>query len=97
MTDQQERKFMLTMERLAKAVERVADALEAPGEPMIAELGSFAAPAILSWQDAVYVLRDTCKEAPECGPECPMYEWCEASIPDNYPPYNWKDPHGAGA
>ena len=92
MTDQQERKFMLTMERLAKSMERVADALAAPAEPLIAELGSFAAPAILSWEDAVRVLKDTCKEAPDCDRSCPMYEWCQANIVDEPAPCNWDDP-----
>ena len=95
MTDQQERKFMLAMERMAKSMERVADALETPAEPLIAELGSFAAPAILSWEDAVRVLKDTCKEAPKCGPDCPMQEWCEKNLPDVPAPAEWTDP-GAG-
>ena len=96
MTDQQERKIMLTMERMAKSMERIADVLETPAEPLIAELGSFASSAVLSWQDAVRVLKDTCIEAPECGPGCIMYEWCQNNIPETETaPSGWFVP-GAG-
>lgn len=93
MTEQQEHKFMQAMERMAKAMERIADGLETPAEPLIAERASFVG---LPWEVAVCVIRDTCKEAPECGPGCVMYEWCQANIPDGPAPYDWKDPPGVG-
>lgn len=47
----------------------------------------------VTWQEAVWVLRETCQEAKECGPACPMYDWCQKSIPgNNCPPCGWCDP-----
>ena len=96
MTDQQERKFMKAMDRMAKAMERVADALETPMVGLPVE-GAVELQAVgITWEDAVCVIRDACKEAPECGPDCVMYEWCQANIPDGPAPYEWEDPSGAG-
>lgn len=46
----------------------------------------------VTWQEAVWVLRDTCQEAKECGPDCPMFAWCQKNLADNNPPANWDDP-----
>lgn len=49
----------------------------------------------ITWQEAVWVLRETCQEAKECGASCPMYDWCQKSIPgNNCPPCGWGDPKG---
>ena len=96
MTEQQERKIMKFLERMAKSMERVADALETP-TVVLQEEGAVELKAVgITWEDAVCVIRDTCKEAPECGPGCVMYEWCQANIPDGPAPFEWEDPSGAG-
>lgn len=106
MTGNQEHKLLKSLEDMAKSVgravagidtlvkvlERVADGIDKPGEPLIAELDSFAAPMVLSWQDAVRVLKDTCIEAPECGPDCIMWDWCKENIPPFFAPHGWTDP-----
>lgn len=46
----------------------------------------------ITWQDAVWVLRETCQEAKECGPDCPMFAWCQKNLADNNPPASWDDP-----
>lgn len=88
--------LVMAVVQVAKSLERIADALEAPAEIVMEE----AAPrplTLLTWEDAVRVLRHTCIEAPECGPGCPMYEWCQASLPDKrVAPTYWAEP-GAGA
>lgn len=95
MTDPHVLAILVNLESMAKSMERIADVLETPAEPLIAELGSFSASAVLSWQDAARVLKDTCIEAAECGPGCIMYEWCQANLPGAPAPHNWTDP-GAG-
>lgn len=96
MNTQQEHKLLRSIEDIAKAVKRIADVVETPAEPLIAELDSFAAPMVLSWQDAVRVLKDTCKEAEDCDRGCPMYKWCQANyILSAAAPMEWTDP-GAG-
>ena len=47
----------------------------------------------VTWEEAVWVLRETCQEAKECGVACPMYAWCQKSIPENNcPPCGWVSP-----
>ena len=47
----------------------------------------------ITWEEAVWVLRETCQEAKECGVACPMYAWCQKSIPgNNCPPCGWVSP-----
>lgn len=75
MTEQQERKFMKALERMAKAMERVADVLETPMVGLPVEDAVELQAVEITWEDAVCVIRGTCQEAPECGPGCVMYEW----------------------
>lgn len=50
-------------------------------------------PEPITWEEAVWVLRETCQEAKECGVACPMYAWCQKSIPgNNCPPCGWVSP-----
>lgn len=52
-------------------------------------------PDPITWEEAVWVLRETCQEAKECGPACPAYDWCQKNIPgNNTPPCGWGDPEG---
>lgn len=87
------RKLTQAIEKVSKAVERLAAAKEALAEPVTAE----AAPTLtlLTWEDAVRILRYTCVEAPECGPGCPMYGWCWSNLPPRNAPEYWTEP-GAG-
>lgn len=82
-----ESKQLATMRRLAKAVERVADALESP--QLMDGLGEIVQG--LTWQDAVLVLSETCKGAESCEEgACPMYEWCQEALGRSAPaPANW--------
>lgn len=41
--------------------------------------------------DAVRFLRNFCKSVPECGPACPLAEWCD-TIPDHLAPAHWMVP-----
>ena len=90
------RDLLLAMEEAIKSALEDADATEEPAEPVTAE----EAPrplTLLTWEDAVRVLRHTCIEAPECGPGCPMYSWCyETNLPPHNSPAYWTEP-GAGA
>ena len=50
-------------------------------------------PDPITWEEAVWVLRETCQEAKECGPACPAYDWCQKNIPgNNCPPCGWDSP-----
>ena len=93
MTNQQEHKLLKNMEDLAKSVKRIADALE-PSVEIVTERADPDV-ASITWADAVRVLRYTCMEASECGPGCPMYEWCQANLSDERSPAVWTYP-GAG-
>lgn len=74
--------------RQAKALERIADALER--EPAVAELGEIEMAGVITWQDAVRVMKHTCIEAIECGPDCPMNTWCQTYIKDAHAPAKWE-------
>ena len=45
--------------------------------------------------DAVRFLRNFCKSVPECGPACPLAEWCDP-IPDHLAPAHWMVPEKEG-
>lgn len=73
--------------RQAKALERIADALER--EPDVAELGEIEMAGVITWQDAVRVMKHTCIEAIECGPDCPMNTWCQTFNKEGSAPAKW--------
>lgn len=80
------------LRRQANALERIAKALEEQGGPLavLAEEGQ-----AVTWQDAVRVLMDTCKNAQECGEVgCPMAAWCEGVLPADCAPADWLVPEG---
>ena len=54
------------------------------------------APA-MTWEEAVHVLKATCRGAKQCGPECPVYHWCSENLPDNFPPSGWSTPEEVAA
>ena len=91
-----ESKLLKTVEDLAQSVKKIAKVLETPAEPLVVEPGAFATAPVLSWEDAVRVLKDTCVEASMCGPGCMMYGWCQVNLPDDLAPHSWTDPSGAG-
>ncbi len=82
-----ERNSLAVARRQAKALERIADALER--EPEVAELGEIEMAGVITWQDAVRVMKHTCIEADECGPGCPMNTWCQTFIKDGHAPAKW--------
>lgn len=76
-----ESKQLATARRLCKAVERIADALERQEAPVL-ELRE--EPLGITWQDAVLVLRDTCRDAESCSADdCPMHKWCQKFLSDD--------------
>lgn len=46
----------------------------------------------VTWQEAVGVLRDECRDAAGCDNRCPMHDWCQRNNPDGPPPSEWSDP-----
>lgn len=74
--------------RQATALERIASALER--EPQMVPLGEIEAAGVITWQDAVRVLRDTCMGAVECGPDCPMDGWCQTYNKEGSAPAKWE-------
>lgn len=82
--DQFETKCLAVMRRQAKAFERIAAALER--EPV----GEIDAAGVITWQDAVRVMQATCMGAVECGPDCPMNEWCQTYNKEGSAPAKWE-------
>lgn len=83
-----ERKSLAVGRRQAKALERIADALERVGgqEPIeVVELEG-----VVTWQDAVHIMKETCMGAVECGPDCPANEWCQTYNKDGSAPAKWE-------
>lgn len=83
-----ERKSLAVARRQAKALERIADALER--EPEAVELGEIDVAGVITWQDAIRVMKATCIEADECGPGCPMNEWCQTFNKEGSAPAKWE-------
>lgn len=73
--------------RQAKALERIADALER--EPVMVEPEEIELEGVITWQDAVRVMKHTCIEAIECGPDCPMNAWCQIFNKEGSAPAKW--------
>ncbi len=87
-----EKMQLAVLRRQASALERIATALEKQGEPLtvLAEDGQ-----VVTWQDAVRVIMDTCKNAEECSEGgCPMAAWCEGVLPVDCAPAEWLVPEG---
>ena len=83
-----EEKSLAVAKRQAKALERIADALE--GKPKAVEPEEIDLSGVITWKDAIHVMRTTCVEADECGPGCPMYEWCQTMNKDGSAPSKWE-------
>lgn len=92
MNERQVHKMLKSLADLAKAAERIADALETPMVGMPVEGAAELRPVCFTWEDAVHVIRETCVDAPECGPGCDMYEWCQAVLDKSPAPNEWPDP-----
>lgn len=87
-----EKMQLAVLRRQASALERIATALEKQGKPLtvLAEDGQ-----VVTWQDAVRVIMDTCKNAEECSEGgCPMASWCEGVLPTDCAPADWLAPEG---
>lgn len=83
-----ENKSLAVGRRQAKALERIATALER--EPVAVELGQIDVAGVITWQDAIRVMKATCIEADECGPGCPMNEWCQTFNKEGSAPAKWE-------
>ena len=47
----------------------------------------------VTWQEAVDVLRETCREAEDCTKDgCPAFDWCQKNVKDDAPFINWSEP-----
>lgn len=74
--------------RQAKALERIADALER--EPEMEPVEEIDLAGVIDWQDAIRVMKTTCIEADECGPGCPMNAWCQTFNKEGSAPAKWE-------
>lgn len=83
-----ERKQLAVMRRQAKALERIADAVEREMEPVLLAEGVEA--EAVTWQDAVRIMRDTCAEAEDCSDACEMFGWCSTFNKDGSAPAKWE-------
>ena len=81
-------KGLAVMRRQAKALERIADALER--EPQVATLEEIDVAGVIPWQDALRVMQATCAGAIECGPDCPMDKWCQTFNKEGSAPAKWE-------
>ena len=60
---------------------------------MAADLAELREAEPVTWQEAVEVIKETCRDAVACDKSCPAYEWCQKNIPDSAPPpETWSDP-----
>lgn len=74
--------------RQAKALERIASALER--QPEMEPVEEIDLAGVITWQDAIRVMKTTCIEADECGPGCPMNEWCQTFNKEGSAPAKWE-------
>lgn len=81
-----ENKSLAVGRRQAKALERIADALERQPAPV----EEIELAGVIDWQDALRVMKTTCIEADECGPGCPMNTWCQTFNKDGSAPAKWE-------
>lgn len=84
-----EKKSLETARRQARALERIASALEraVPETPPVEEIDLSG---VITWQDAIQIMKHTCIEADECGPGCPMNEWCQTFNKEGSAPAKWE-------
>lgn len=47
-------------------------------------------PDPITWEEAVEVLRETCRQAADCDNSCPMYRWCKDNLQEPAPAH-WSD------
>ena len=83
-----EKQGLAVARRQAKALERIADALER--QPVPVEPEEIDLSGVITWQDAIRVMQATCIEADECGPGCPMNDWCQTFNKEGSAPAKWE-------
>ena len=83
-----QRKRLAVMRRQAKALERIADALER--EHQVETLEEIDVAGVITWQDAIRVMQATRAGAIECGPDCPMDKWCQTFNKEGSAPAKWE-------
>ena len=88
--DRHKSKQRAIMRRQAKALERIASALERGLAPEPLPVEEIELEGVIDWQDAILVLKTTCLQAIECGPECPMNSWCQTFNKEGSAPAKWE-------
>lgn len=60
---------------------------------LAADLAELREAEPVTWQEAVDVLRETCREAEDCTKDgCPAFDWCQKNVKDDAPFINWSEP-----
>ena len=60
---------------------------------MAADLAELREAEPVTWQEAVEVLRETCRTAEDCTKDgCPAFDWCQKNVKDDAPFINWSEP-----
>lgn len=85
-----QRKRLAVMRRQAKALERIADALERERVPEMEPVEEIDLAGAIDWKDAIRVMQATCAGAIECGPDCPMDKWCQTFNKEGSAPAKWE-------
>ena len=89
---------------LSRAIGRLTDAIEKdaalPRLELLEGMELTAEPdqaleISMTAQAAVATLKEICKDAEDCGDDCPIFAWCQAALPENreaLPPKYWQLP-----
>ncbi len=92
------------LQELTEAIETLTDAIgkaaTLPQLELLEDMEMTAAPdqdmeISMTAQAAVTTLKEICKDAEDCGEDCPIYGWCQLALPDNrpaLPPKYWPLP-----
>ena len=60
---------------------------------LAADLAELREAEPITWQEAVEVLRETCRTAEDCTKDgCPAFDWCQKNVKDDAPFINWSEP-----
>lgn len=93
------------LQGLSRAISKLTGAIgEASAMPRLELLADYMVPTAeqdqaleisMTAQAAVATLKEICKDATDCGEDCPIFEWCQHALPDNrvaMPPKYWQLP-----
>lgn len=92
------------LQSLSRAISKLTGAIgEAASLPRMELLGGMELTAeqdqvleiSMTVQAAVATLKEICKDATDCGEDCPIFDWCQHALPDDraaMPPKYWQLP-----